>query len=138
MYLESLATHAVTHLLLLPSTLREVLVNIKKGMAQHPNLALLHDLSNIYIYGVPMNYYEYIQLFLTTTWPSFLQVPLVSKLIIVNVYKAYNLPILHPIFRKAFTCPVEGEYLALSSVSDDSTIPTKHDAFVCLLTMKHK
>ena len=43
MHLKSLATHTVSLLFLPPSTLREVLVNIKKEMAQHPCLALHND-----------------------------------------------------------------------------------------------
>ena len=38
MYLDYLATHTVSPLLLLPSTLRKVLVNIKKGMTAYSHL----------------------------------------------------------------------------------------------------
>ena len=45
-YLETLATHTISALLLPHSTLREVLENIKRGMAQHPHLALCDDPDN--------------------------------------------------------------------------------------------
>ena len=44
-YLETLATHTVSSLLLHPSTLREILENIKRGMAQCPQLPSPNDLN---------------------------------------------------------------------------------------------
>ena len=42
-YFEMLAIHTMSSLLLPPSTLRELLKNIKRGVAQHPQLALPND-----------------------------------------------------------------------------------------------
>ena len=42
-YLETVATHTISPLVLPPSMLIQVLENMKRGMAQHPHLALLND-----------------------------------------------------------------------------------------------
>ena len=42
-YLDILATHTVSPQLLPPSTLQEIMENIKRGMAQYPQLALPND-----------------------------------------------------------------------------------------------
>ena len=42
-YLENLAINTVSPLLLTPPILTEILENIKRGMAQHPQLALPND-----------------------------------------------------------------------------------------------
>ena len=42
-YLYTLVAHTVSPLLLLPSTPREIWGNIKRGMAQHPQLASPND-----------------------------------------------------------------------------------------------
>ena len=47
-YLDTLVTHTMSPLSLIPSTIREILENIKRGMAQHPWLAL----EMILTYGV--------------------------------------------------------------------------------------
>ena len=51
-----------------------------------------------------------------------LQVPLVDRSLVMNKYKADNLPI-HPLLQKVFQYSVQGEYLALSSDCDCATIP---------------
>ena len=58
-----------------------------------------------------------------------LQIQLVDKSLIMNVYKAYNLSILHIVPQKAFYYSLEGEYLALSSDSHYVTIPSECDIF---------
>ena len=42
-YLDTLVTYTVSYLLLPPLNPREVLENIKRGMAQHPQVALPND-----------------------------------------------------------------------------------------------
>ena len=47
-----------------------------------------------------------------------LQILLVDKSHVMNIYKAYTLPLLHLIFPKTFQYSIEEEYPALSSDSD--------------------
>ena len=88
-------------------------------MAQHPQSALPSD-PNQYIW----RYYELFQINpIVFDDHLFIQVPLVDKSLIMNVYKVYNLPILHPTLQKTFCYSVAGQYVALSSDSDYVTIP---------------
>ena len=66
-----------------------------------------------------------------------MQVLLVDKSLIMNVYKAYNLLILHLALENTFYYPVEGEYLALSSDDDYASIPSEHDMLTCVFTRGH-
>ena len=52
-----------------------------------------------------------------------LQVPLVDKYLIMNVYIIYNLSILHPVMKKTYQCFLKGEYLTLSCDGNYATIP---------------
>ena len=52
----------------------------------------------------------------------------------MNVYKVYNLFILHSILQEAFQYPLKEEYLALSSDGDYATIPSGHDAITMIST----
>ena len=51
--------------------------------------------------------------------------------LIMNVYKVYNLPILHPTWQKTLHHSSDDEYLALSSDGGSATIPLEceHDDF---------
>ena len=62
---------------------------------------------------------------------------LVDKSPIMNVYKFYNLPILHPVFQNFFWYSVEGEYIALSSDGDYVTLLSEWDMLTCVFTRGH-
>ena len=55
-----------------------------------------------------------------------LQVPLVNKSFCHECYKAYNMPILHPILQKAFQYSLQGKQLAISYDGDYAAIPSEH------------
>ena len=114
--MNTLATQSVSPLLLPPSILREILENVKRGMTQYPSLALPNDPSQDI-----QSYYELILINLVVFYDYLIiirQVPLVDKPLIMNVYKVYNLPVLHLVLYKTFWYSVEGEYLVLSSDSE--------------------
>ena len=83
-YLDTLATHGVSPFLLPPSTLREIFENIKKGIVQHPQLALPNNFNqNIW------SYYKLLCINATVfdnCLVAILQVLLVDKLLIMNVH----------------------------------------------------
>ena len=62
------------------------------------------------------------------------KVPFSDMYIIMNVYKVYNLPILHPALKKAFCYSVEGEYHTPSSDGHYVTITLEYYRITCVLT----
>ena len=91
------------------------------------------------IYGVIISYFRQAPLSLMATelLHYALQGSLGNKSFVMDVYKAYNLPVLHPLLQKAFQYLLEGEYLALSSDSYYATIQYEHDFLICVLTKGH-
>ena len=61
-----------------------------------------------------------------------LQVPLLDKSPIMNVYKVNNLPILHSVLQKAFQYFLEEECHALFSDGYSATIPSEHHMLTCV------
>ena len=53
-----------------------------------------------------------------------LSIPLVDKSLQMDLYKGYNLPVLHPELEVQFSCVLEGEYLAISMSGTYPTMPT--------------
>ena len=67
-----------------------------------------------------------------------LQVPLVDKSPLMNVYMVYNLCILHPALQRTFHYSLEGEILAFSSNGDYDTIPLECHILKCVFTGGYK
>ena len=65
-----------------------------------------------------------------------MQVPLVHKSL-MNAFKAYNLAIIYPILQTAFQCSLKVEHLELSSDVDYASMPSEHDALVCVFIKGH-
>ena len=99
-YLDTLVTHAVSPLLLLPLALRGILENIKRGIEKGLNWLCQNDPNqDIWSYCELLHINPIVfddHLVIT------LQVLLVDKFLIMNVYKIYNLLILHPVLQKTF------------------------------------
>ena len=55
----------------------------------------------------------------------------------MNVYETDNNLYYVTYLQKAFQNSLEGEYLAISSDSDYSTIPLEHNVLICDLTKDH-
>ena len=91
-------------------------------MAQHPLLALpCHPKKDVW------NYYELLfinPIVIDDHLVIILQVPLFNKSLIMNVYKACSLPILHFVMQNTFHYSLEGEYMALSSDGYSATLPS--------------
>ena len=66
-----------------------------------------------------------------------LEVTLIKKSLVTNVYKVYSLPILHPILQKVFEYLLEEEYLAFSIDDDYAIIPSGHAILTCIFTKRH-
>ena len=61
-----------------------------------------------------------------------LSIPLVDKSLQMDLYKVYNLPVLHPELKVQFSYILEGEYLAISTSHTYAAIPTSHKICICL------
>ena len=66
-----------------------------------------------------------------------LQIPSENRSLLMNIYKVYNLPILHPKLQKCFQCTLEGEYLTISSYGDHATLHSTQNVIVCTFTKGH-
>ena len=104
-------------------------------MAQHPQLALPNDLNK--------DIWSYYKLLWTNPivfgdhLAVILQVPLFDKLLVINLYTPYNLPILYPTFQKHFWYSLVGEYLSPLSDSDYATFPSEQDMITSILKRSH-
>ena len=66
-----------------------------------------------------------------------LLIPLVDKSLQIDLYKVYNLPVLHPELKVQFSYILEGEYLAISTSHTYAAIPTSYEICICLETKGH-
>ena len=104
-------------------------------MAEHHHLALPNNHNE----GI-WSYYEFLQvcpIVLDGHLVIILKVPLIDKSFVMNVNKAYNLPILHCIFQQAFQYSLQGEYFVISSDSDYATLASEQAVLLCVLTKGH-
>ena len=134
-YMWVLANHEVNPLIVPPSELWFVLLDIKHNIHLHPWLALPDDPNdNIWAY------YPILQVS-SIVKESFLIVilliPLIDKSLQMDLYKVYNLPALHPDLKVQFSYFLEGEYLAILTSHTYATMPTPHDICICLASWGH-
>ena len=66
-----------------------------------------------------------------------LTVPLVDQSLHMNLYRVYNLPMLHPILHVHMQYEVENTYLATVMDGMFITLPTALDVRLCLMTNGH-
>ena len=66
-----------------------------------------------------------------------LTVPLVDQSLHMNLYKVYNLPMLHPILHVHAQYELESTYLATVMDGMFITLPTSLDVKLCLMTNGH-
>ena len=70
-------------------------------------------------------------------WYLFCKVPLVDKSLVMNVYKVYNMHILHPVLQNTFQYYIEGENPALSLDDDNATLPSQKYMLTYVFTEGH-
>ena len=66
-----------------------------------------------------------------------LTVPLVDQSLHMNLYKVYNLPMLHPVLHVHAQYKIENLYLATVMDGMFITLPTALDVKLCLITNGH-
>ena len=128
-YLRVLSSKQVNPLLIPPDALRGVLAHIKDDMKRNPRLQLPED-PNVNIW----NYYPIMKI-TPIVMDDFLLIiltlPLTDQSLEMNLYKVYNLPVLHPELKVEFTCELEGEYLAIAKNKLYAALPTAREIRIC-------
>ena len=129
--MRALASQELNPVIIPPDILKDVLHRIETDTKSHARLKLCEDPeTNIW------SYYRTIKLtpiVLEDCLMLILTVPLVDQSLQMNLYKVYNLPMLHPILQYA----IESSYLATMMEGMFITLPTVLDVRLCLMTNRH-
>ena len=118
-----------------PDILKNILHRIEMDIKSHARLKLCEDLeTNIWSYYrtiklTPIVLEDYLMLILT--------VPLIDQSLHMNLYKVYNLPMLHPTLHVHVQYEIENSYLATIMDGMFITLPTALDVKLCLMMNGH-
>ena len=134
-YMRALASQELNPMIIPPDILKNILHRIETHIKSHARLKLCEDLeTNIWSYYgtiklTPIVLEDYLMLILT--------VPLIDQSLHMNLYKVYNLPMLHPILHVHVQYEIENLYLATVMDGMFITLPTALDVKLCLMTNGH-
>ena len=134
-YMRALASQELNPIIIPPDILKKILHNIEEDIKSHARLKLFEDLeTNIWSYYgtiklTPIVLEDYLMLILT--------VPLIDQSLHMNLYKVYNLPMLHPSLHVHAQYKIENSYLATIMDGMFITLPTALDVKLCLMTNGH-
>ena len=118
-----------------PDILKNILHKIETDIKSHTRLKLCDDPeTNIWSYYgtiklTPIVLEDYMMLILT--------VPLIDQSLHMNLYKVYNLPMLHLTLHVHVQYEIESSYLATVMDGMFITLPTALDVKLCLMTNGH-
>ena len=135
-YMRTLASQELNPMIIPPDILKNILHRIETDIKSYARLKLCEDLEiNTWSYYgtiklTPIVLEDYLMLILT--------IPLIdqSKLH-MNLYKVYNLPMLHPMLHVHGQYEIENLYLATIMDGMFITLPTALDVKLCLITNGH-
>ena len=134
-YIRALASQELNPMIIPPDILKDILHKIETDIKSHPRLKLCEDPeTNIW------SYYRTIKLTLIVLEDYLmliLTVPLIDQSLHMNLYKVYNLPMLHPILHVHVQYELESSYLATIMDVMFITLPTALDVKLCLMTNGH-
>ena len=134
-YMRALASQELNPMIIPPDILKNILHRIETDIKSHARLKLCEDLeNNIWSYygtikSTPIVLEDYLMLILT--------VPLIDQSLHMNLYKVYNLPVLHLTLHVHAQYEIENSYLATIMDGMFITLPTALDVKVCLMTNGH-
>ena len=134
-YMRALALQELNLMIIPLDILKNILHNIENDIKSHTRLKLSEDpKTNIWSYYgtiklTPIVLEDYLMLILT--------VPLVDQLLHMNLYKVYNLPMLHLTFHVHAQYEIEGTYLATVMDGMFITLTTALDVKLCLMMNGH-
>ena len=124
-YMRALASQELNPMIIPPDIMKNILHKIETDIKSHARLRLCDDLeTNIWSYYrtiklTPIVLEDYMMLILT--------VPLIDQSLHMNLYKVYNLPMLHPILHVHAQYEKESSYLATVMDGMFITLPTALD-----------
>ena len=134
-YMRALASQELNPMIIPLDILKNILHRIETNIKSHDRLKLCEDPEvNIWSYYgtiklTPIVLEDYLMLILT--------VPLVDQSLHMNLYRVYNLPMLHPDLHVHVQYEVENTYLATVMDGMFITLPTALDVRLCLMTNGH-
>ena len=134
-YMRALASQELDPMIIPLDILKNSLHKIETDIKSHARLKLCEDPeTNIWSYYgtiklTPIVLEDYLMLILT--------IPLVDQLLHMNLYKVYNLPMLHPVLHVHVQYEVENMYLATVMDGMFITLPTALDVRLCLMMNGH-
>ena len=129
-YMRVMSTHKVHPALIPPQPLRDLLVYVRDKMRENPKLELPYDPDEEI-----WEYYEIMKItpvIVKDLMVILLTIPITDKSLSMNVYRAHNLPAVHPEHGLAARYHLEGEYLAVGKHGLYVAIPDARDIHLCL------
>ena len=133
--MRALATQELNPMIIPPDILTKILNKIMEDIKSNARLRLSEDpKTNIWAYYgnvklSPIVLQDYLMLILTA--------PLIDLSLQMDLYKVYNLPMLHPTLNVYAQYEVEGTYLATLMESMFISFPSTLDIKLCLMTNGH-
>ena len=134
-YMRALATQVLNPMINPPDILKKILNEIMEDIKSNARLMLSEDpKTNIWAYYdnvklTPIVLPDYLMLILI--------VPLIDQSLQMNLYKVYNLPMLHPTLNVHAQYDIEGTSLATLMESMFISLPSTLDIKLCLMTNGH-
>ena len=134
-YMRALASQELNPMIIPLDILKNIWHRIETDIKSHARLKLCEDPeTNIWSYYgtiklTPIVLEDYLMLILT--------VPLIDQSLHMNLYKVYNLPMLHPLLHVHVQYEIENTYLATVMDGMFITLPTALDVRLCLMMNGH-
>ena len=134
-YMRALASQELYPMIIPPDIPKDVLHRTEMDIKSHARLKLCEDPETN-----TWSYYRTIKLIpivLEDCLMLILTVPLVDQSLQMNLYKVYNLPMLHPILHVHAQYELESSYLVTVMDGMFIMLPTALDVRLCLMTNRH-
>ena len=131
-FLRVMSTHKVDPTVIPVPHLMELMKEVEEDIKESPRLALPISLE-----GNIEEYYNILRISTLITEDSLiilLSIPLTDISLKMNLYRAHNLPAVHPTLNFSAVYQLEGEYLAIGQDGHYVALPDQNDVQICVLT----
>ena len=132
-YLRIMSSHKATSAVIPPVALRRLLVKIENRMRSNPRLRLPYDSRA----GEIWKYYSVIKIIpivMDKMLVVLMTIPVLDKLVELNIYQVHNLPAIPPRQEVAALYQLENRYFAIGKHRMYVTLPTEQTVRICLQT----
>ena len=130
-FLRVMSTHKLDPTVIPIPELVDMMQEVEEDIKESPRLALPIPIDEV------EEYYQIIRISTVITEDTLiilLSIPLTDISLQMNLYKAHNLPAVHPELGLAATYQLEGEYLAIGQDGHYAALPDKSDVQICVLS----